>query len=136
MARFTEQTNNERYLLNLACLHPTRIRYKNKFFCENCNKFIQEGSLEYFMCQERRNLWMAVHNKICKIKKKEIKVPKKLLEIFEDIRDELEDDFIENLNEKQAQELMEEIYSKFKLLNIEKTEALLGLPMKSIQIWI
>ncbi len=62
-----EHARKKSYLKSIGCgtkhVHNRRARYTNGFSCEDCGRFIDKETLEYFMTEGHSSVWMALHNR-------------------------------------------------------------------------
>lgn len=108
---------HESYLFTLKCRHNARCRYTHGYQCEDCNKFIKQGTLEYFMTEGCSDIWMALHNRGIKgVLHNDLNALKIKLATFNN-------DYIKTLTEKEAEIFMTETYDILSLHNVLDTEA-------------
>lgn len=57
----------ESYLLSIGCgteyVHNHGTMFTNGKQCSDCGRFIEKGTLEYFMTSGVSQIWMALHNR-------------------------------------------------------------------------
>lgn len=112
------------YYSSLKCTHNKRCRYTTGFQCEEegCRRFIQRGTLEYFICEESSSIWMALHNRGVKFHRGESNVD--ISDELKEFKDKLfNNEYLRNLTESEAEEFMNKTYELLNTKEIKRDEA-------------
>lgn len=121
----TEKPITERsYLLSLNCVHNAGTNHVNGKLCEDCGRFIEKGTLEYFMTDGIFEIWMALHNRGAKYRRgetdKDLDIELKIL--IEKLEDR---DGILKMTEVDAKSFMDDTYKTLSKHKVLDTEALI-----------
>lgn len=95
------------------------MRFTTGFACDDCGRFIQKGTLEYFMTEGHSSIWMALHNR---------GVNGEISDELSELMEKLDcKEYLGTLNETQAQELMDYTYEILNMNKVSDDEATITL---------
>ena len=124
-------TEKTYYLASITCqergyAHNQRCRYTHGYSCETCYKFIEKGTLEYFMTEQHSSIDLAIHNRTVSFRRGEVKidVAPELLQLQKQLED---GNFLHSLNEEEATKFMEHTYKILNMYLVNDEEATLKL---------
>lgn len=112
---------NPNFLSNLNCKtgHNARRRYTHGYSCEDCGRFIDKDSLEYFMTEGHSTIWMVLHNR---------NIDKELQEELKSLKNRLFDNhYLYNMPKFEAEIFKKQTYEILSRHNILESEAELPL---------
>ena len=120
------------YLLSLNCgskyFHNNGCSYTTGRLCSDCGRFIEKGTLEYFMTCGHLDIWMAIHNRRVKFNNGEIKSD--ISPEVENIMNTLDDeDKLIEMTKSEAKDFMIKTYNilrRYEILDTEATVAISG----------
>ena len=114
------------YLLSLNCgnrfIHNSGAKYTHGRLCYDCGRFIEKGTLEYFMTEGHLSIWMALWNRGIDARRKKTNKdsPLELKNLMNKLYDR---DYLLSLDENEAQQFMDDTYNLLNKYKISYNEA-------------
>ena len=124
-----KQNIKRSYLRSLNCgneyVHNAAVRCTHGKMCSDCGRFIEKGTLEYFMTSGVFHIWIVIHNRAVKFMRGES--PTDLTCELKNLMERLNDQkTLLKMTEAEAQKFMDETYEILSRHKISDNESIMA----------